>query len=388
MNDATGLVAFKFALAAMLAGTFSLQAAAIDLGVLAVGGTAVGLIVAYAVGRLRDLLRATGNADPFTETTLSVLTPFAAYLPAAALELSGVLAVVAAGLYSGWRDPIRMDVETRRITWSVWMMGLYWLNGFAFVLLGLQLPALTRTVSAQYSPAQMAGFLAVISAATIALRLIGFLPGVYFSFVCTLRGGRNGECPSWRESLVGGWAGMRGAVTLAAALSIPLALPDGTPFPGRDIVIFIAGGIVVVTLLAQGTTIAWLIRRLGLREDDTQREEETLARKAAVDAGLRALRSLDTPANTTEESGALGQVIAEYELRLSELALAGETRASARRRRRAGVRYRLAALEAERRAVDELWAADTITDDVHRPLQQLLDHEEAMLRAQPAPRDD
>lgn len=379
MNDATGLVAFKFALAALLAGTFSLRSMALEFVVLAIGGLLTGLAIAYVVGRLRDLLRHTGNADPFTETTLSLLTPFAVYLAAEAIQVSSVLAVVAAGLYSGWRDPIRMDVETRRTTWSVWTMGLYWLNGLAFLLLGLQLPALTRAVASQFSPGQLVGFVAIISGVTIALRLLGFVPGVSLSFVCVRS---DGGCPSWRENLVGGWAGMRGTVTLAAALSIPLALPDGSPFPGRDIVIFLAGGVVLVTLLVQGTSLEWLIRRLGLREDGMQGREERLARLAAIEAGLQALRSLESEIRGPQEGEALRHVTTEYEQRRAELAVEGETQSAARRRRSAGNRFRLAALAAERAAVDELWRNDTITDDVHRPLQQLLDHEETLLRGQ------
>jgi Na+/H+ antiporter len=377
MNDATGLVAFKFAIAAMVLGTFSVRSVAIEFLVLALGGLLIGFLIAFGVGRLRDVLRHTGNAEPFTETTISLLTPFASYLAAESVHVSGVLAVVAAGLYSGWRDPIRMDVETRRTTWSVWTMVLYWLNGLAFLLLGLQLPTLTRAVAGQFPPAQLALFVAVLAATTMALRLFGFVPGVSLSFTCTRR---DGGCPSWKENLVGGWAGMRGTVTLAAALSIPLTLDDGRPFPGRDLVIFFAGGIVLATLLVQGTTLEGLIHRLGLREDGMQGREEHLARLAAVEAGLAKLRVMEAPSSSPDELEALRHVAAEYEHRRAELAMEGETRTVASRRLAAGRNFRLAALAAERATVDELWRNDTITDDVHRPLQQLLDYEETLLR--------
>jgi Na+/H+ antiporter len=153
MNDATGLVAFRFAIAALLAGSASVGRMSLEFVLVAGGGLVIGLGIGYGVGRLRDLLRRTGNADPITETTLSLLTPYAAYLAAHTANVSGILGVVAAGLYSGWRDPIRMDVETRQTAWAVWMAFLYWLNGLAFVLLGLQLPGLFVAVTAQYATA-------------------------------------------------------------------------------------------------------------------------------------------------------------------------------------------------------------------------------------------
>jgi CPA1 family monovalent cation:H+ antiporter len=191
---------------------------------------------------------------------------------------------------------------------------------------------------------------------------------------------------TWRGAVVAGWAGMRGTITLAAALSIPLALADGTPFPGRDLVIFLSAGTIVVTLLVQGTTLEWLICRLGVRADETQVREERLARVTAVEAGLNALRGQAGGASTPEATAALGEVMAEYEHRLAELTAEGESRSSSRRRRAAGRAYRLDALRAERAAIDDLWSRNVITDEIHRPLQQLLDHEEAMLAGQPDPK--
>src|SRR5580698_1603905 len=152
MNDATGLVAFKFALGAVVAGTFSLSRALGEFSILSTGGFAVGLAVAYAIGKLRDLLRRLHATESLVETTLSLMTGYAAYLLADALHVSGVLSVVAAGLYSGWRDPVRMDVETRQNAYAVWSLLLFWLNGIAFVLLGLQFPGLLDAVNHQFTP--------------------------------------------------------------------------------------------------------------------------------------------------------------------------------------------------------------------------------------------
>ncbi len=380
MNDATGLVGFKFALAAVVAGSFSIGRIAADFALLSLGGFGTGLAIGYLVGRLRDWVQRLHSEEPFTEITLSLMTPFAAYLAAEHLGVSGVLAVVAAGLYSGWRDPIRMNVETRQTAFAVWRMLLFWLNGIAFVLLGFQAPPLLAAVHGQYGVLQLVGLTAAVSATAMAARMAWVYSGSYLPFLLPSVCARE-KRPARANVLVAGWAGMRGTVTLAAALSIPLALPDGSPFPGRDIVIFLAFGVIAVTLLVQGTTLERLIQRLGLKEDDTRAQEEHLARTAAVEAGLRSLRALETDGAGPEAAAALGHVIAEYEHRLAALAAEGETRVSARQRRRAENGFRSRALQAEREAVNELWRSDRIADEVHRPLQQLLDHEEAMLRA-------
>jgi CPA1 family monovalent cation:H+ antiporter len=385
MNDATGLVAFKFALAALVAGTFSLRAAALDFVLLAAGGLAMGLVVGWLVGRLRDLLIRTHNADPLIELTLSLLTPYAAYLAAEPLGVSGILAVVAAGLYSGWRDPVRMDAETRQTAWIVWSTVLFWLNGLAFVLLGLQFPALFAAVHGSYSILRLTGLVAVVAGAVMVLRMAWVFPAAYLPFVVSRKIRKAEKRPAWQGVFLCGWAGIRGTVTLAAALSIPLLMPDGSLFPYRHIVIFLALGVIGATLLLQGTTTEWIIRWLGLHEDGIRQKEDNLARTAAVGAGLKVLRALESPDDNAAKTAALKHVLAEYEERLAELVAEVEDRRTrARARLAAEKHFRFAALEAERKAVDDLWTRNVITDEVHRPLQQLLDHEESMLHAQSA----
>ncbi len=385
MNDATGLVAFKFAIAAVVTGTFSARAATMDFVVLALGGGITGLSISYVIGRARDLLRRLHGTDVFTEVTLSLLTPYASYLVAEGLGLSSILAVVMAGLYAGWRDPVRMDVETRQTALAVWSVVLFWLNGLAFILLGLQFPALLAAITTLYTPAQILIAVGAISATAIVARLVWVFPGAYLPFLLSKKLRLSEPRPPWRNVTVVGWAGMRGTITLAAALSIPRLLTDGRPFPARDIVIFLAFGVIAVTLLLQGTTLETLICRLGLRDDNTAAQEDRLARIAAIEAGLASLRAAKVARDTDspEEIAALSLVVAEYEHRLAELTAKGETRASAHLRRTTARRHRLQALHAERTALEDLWRRNVITDAVHHPLQKLLDHEETMLVAQP-----
>jgi monovalent cation/hydrogen antiporter len=388
LNDATGLVAFKFALAALAVGTFSAGSMVAQFSILSIGGFAVGLASGYGIGILRDLLRKLHASDTLIETTLSLMTPYAAYLLAERLNVSGVLAVVAAGLYSGWRDPVRMDAEARQTAYSVWSLVIFWLNGIAFALLGLQFPAVFGAVRHEFSIPFLLGMTAAVAGTAMVARLIWVFPATYLPFLLPIV--RNNEKPAKpRAVLVVGWAGMRGTVTLAAALSIPFLLPDGSAFPGRDIVIFLAFGVIVTTLAVQGTTLEPLIRWLGIHEDENRPKEERLARMTAVEAGLSSLRGLEPSASSPDQMAALGLVVGEYEQRLAALTAEGESKKSARRRRQSGHHYRLTALKAERHALDNLWRSGVIIDDVHRPLQQLLDHEESLLvGSAPAPEQE
>lgn len=378
MNDATGLVAFKFALAAAIAGTFSFGQMMGEFSYVAVIGFGIGLGIGWGIGRIRDLLRKLRGSDAMIETTLSLMTPYASYLLAERCNASGILAVVAAGLYSGWRDPVRMDVEARQAAYGVWSLLIFWLNGIAFVLLGLQFPSILASVRHEFTLLHLLGLTGAVAGTAMLARLVWIFPAGYAPFLIpAVR--RSESMPTPRGLFVVGWAGMRGTVTLAAALSIPFVVSVGVPVPGRDIVIFLAFGVIVTTLAVQGTTLEWVIRRLGIHEDEDRPKEERLARMAAVEAGLAALRDLEEPASSPDQLAALGAVIGEYEQRLSFLTAEGESQKSARRRRHAGHRYRMAALKAERRAIDELWQSGAIIDDVHHPLQDLLDHEESLL---------
>lgn len=384
MNDATGLVAFKFALAAAAVGTFSLRDATLGFLWLAIGGLGIGLTASWLIGKLRDVLQRVHGADAMLETTISLLTPYAVYFAANAIGVSNILAVVAAGLYAGWRDPLRMDPVTRQTTWNVWSIVLFWLNGLAFVLLGLQLPGIFNSLNETYSHVQLLGFTGAVAGTAILVRVLWMYPGGYVPFLVFGRALRGEPRPSWKWLAVTGWAGMRGTITLAAALSIPAVMGDGSPFPGRDIVVFLSTGVIIVTLLLQGTTLEMLINKLRVMPDDTQIQEDRLARITAVEAGLKHLRAAAEVSTDTTESAALGEIIGEYEQRLAELTADGETREHAHRRRLSARRHRLAALHAERHAIDSLWREDRITDETHRPLQRLLDHEESLLKGQDA----
>ncbi len=288
VNDATGLVAFKFALAAIAAGSFELGSAVVDFVRVAGGGLALGLAVGWLSSQIRRRLETFGDSDANLEVTLSLLTPFAAYLPADLLGLSGVMAAAAAGLYNGWTDPIHMSAQTRTTAWGAWSIALFLLNGLVFLLLGLELPRIADELAGEWWTALVL-YALIVSALVIVLRILWVFPGAYLPRWLFPSIRRREPDPGWRAIFIVSWSGLRGAVTLAAALSIPLALPGGEPFPGRAYVIFLAASVIVATLLVQGLSLPWLICRLGVQADGRLVEEEQSARLEILRAGLERL---------------------------------------------------------------------------------------------------
>lgn len=373
INDASGLVAFKFAVAALATGAFSLADASAELVLVAGGGSAIGLAVAWLSGALRGQLRARNADDPLVQTILSALTPFAAYLAADHAGVSGILAVVVAGLANGWTDFRRLDAASRRHAWEVWAMLLYAFNGVVFVLLGLSLVHAGRG----FSPTQWRDYTLValaLWAALTVLRLAWVYPAAVLPHWLSRRIRAREGPRDLRHVFVVGWAGLRGSVTMAAALSMPLALADGTPTPGRDVVVFLAAATIVLTLLLNGLTLPPLVRALGLAADRTARLDHRAAEIAIAQAGSLALeRALERLG--PDEAPAARRLLAAYRRRHDEhTANAGRGEALARARD-AEHRLALVALAAER---DELYAlldAGTINDETLRALEARIDLE-------------
>ena len=271
INDASGLVAFKFAVAAVATGAFSLGSASVELAWVALGGLAAGLLCGWAIGALRVGLKRVCVDDPTIQTVLSLLSPFAAYLAAEHVGVSGILAVVAAGLYGGWHDARTLSPATRQHAWEVWAMLLFVFNGLVFVLLGVTLPPAIEALARTESPARLAGYAIALWIIVTIVRVAWVYPGTYLP-VLLFRRIREREAPrSPRAVFLVGWSGLRGSVTMAAALSIPLVTAAGTPFPGRDLVIFLAATTILLTLVVNGLTLPLLIRRLGVRGDGRAR---------------------------------------------------------------------------------------------------------------------
>jgi CPA1 family monovalent cation:H+ antiporter len=379
VNDATALVAYRAAVAALATGVFSLWETGLRFVVVAVGGVLVGLFVAWLIGMIRERLQ-----DPPVEITISLLTPFAAYLPAEELGLSGVLSVVAAGLYLGQRATRLMNAQTRVSGLAVWEFAIFVLTGLVFILIGLQLPLVLAALAERSLPLLLEQA-AVVSLAAVAVRLAWVFVAEYAPLAPSTSGRDPDARPSWREALVVGWAGMRGVVSLAAALALPVLLPDGQPFPERDLIIFLTFGVILVTLVGQGLTLPWLLRRLGIGGDGTEEREELLARARAVEAALTRIDAL--AAEWPTHLPLIETLRSQYAHRLSHLAepLSGDGAAApdpdAEQEMLEHRKIRRAVIDAERAAVQQLVERGAVHEAVQRRIERDLDLEELRMEA-------
>jgi CPA1 family monovalent cation:H+ antiporter len=378
INDASGLVAFKFATAVVVTGVLSWGNAVADFVLLSGGGFLLGLAVAWLAGQLRKQLVLLSAHDPTIQTIISLLTPYAAYFAAERLGLGGILAVVAAGLYSGVIDARNTDAPTRRHAWEVWTMVLYAFNGLVFILLGVQLHDVLNAVP-EGRGLGLALLAIVVSLAVIVLRLVWVFP-VAFLPQLLIPGLRKREgVYSPRNVFIVGWAGIRGALTLAAALSIPITTATGAGFPGRELIIIVAASVIVITLCVYGLTLPLFIRWLGVRGDNAAEREERAARLAAAKAAAAAIREELPRLTETAELAYARALIDEYERRIEHHSAEADQRKSVEAKRDAERRLRLAALQAERAELLQLHDTDVINDEVLRLIQEELDHVESLL---------
>jgi Na+/H+ antiporter len=375
VNDATALVALRLAISAAAATTaLSLGNAAVNFVVVTIGGVAIGLAIGWALVQVERRL-----SDPPVQVLVSLLGPFAAWIAAELVTVSGVLAVVTAGLVLGRAAPAVMSSDTRILGSGVWQMVVFTLNGLVFILIGLQLPTILDAVSAEREPAHLALLAAAISVTVIAVRLAWVFPATYLPRL--LWPGLRQRDPSPPEPvvLILGWAGMRGVVSLAAALAIPPLTDAGTPFPGRDLILFLTFAVVVTTLVGQGLTLPLLIRHLGVGDDGSAAHEELHAREASVAAALERLDGLagEWPGHLE----LIDQLRSRHEHAAEHLEHdheAGEAVMDQEMIDHAAIRQ--AVIDAQRLAIIDLRDRGVIGDEALRSVERELDFEE--LRAE------
>jgi len=378
INDASGLVAFKFAVAAVATGAFSLADAAGQVLLLAAGGFAVGFAVAWVIGGARVRLRRARVEDPTVQTILSLLTPYAAYFLAERLQVSGILAVVAAGLYAGWHDARHLSLATRRHAWEVWTMLLYVFNGLVFLLLGVELPSVLARIAG--TPWQELALYAIaLWAALNVVRLVWIFPLANLRPFLFRKVREREGFANPRGVFIVGWAGLRGSVTMAAALSIPLAESGGAPFPGRDLLIFLAGSSIVLTLVVNGLTLPVFIRYLGVHGDGSAEREERAARIALAQAGSAAVRESLAHLSRVEEVALGRRVVDNYERLLHRLSANAARRAELDALAESERRLMLSALRAERAELLEMRDAGVINDQTMRAIESEIDDAESSL---------
>jgi monovalent cation/hydrogen antiporter len=378
-NDATALVLYRFAVAAVSLGVFSAPQAAGAFVAIVVGEIAWGIGVGWLMLRLRRWV-----GDPRIEITLSVLTPFLAYWPPQAIGGSGVLATVTAGLYISWNGLRLISAATRLQGIFFWDFLNYLIEGMVFLITGLQARSVISSIRG-HSLGELAGSAALVSAVVIVARFVWLYPATYLPrwLVPAIR--RNDPAPPWQWPFALASAGVRGIVSLAAALAIPLVTADGQAFPERDLILFLTFAVILVTLVGQGLLLPWVIRALGLanagrREMRAARVEERRARRKAAQAAIERFDQLARERSLSEDI--VAPLRAAERARLAHVDMKGDGADPA-----AGVvdvhdEIALELIVAERDVINDLYRDGGLNDEARRRIERELDLREAHLASQ------
>ena len=372
VNDATALVLYRAAVVAVVAGTFSLGDASLRLLVNVAGGVAVGLAVGWMVALVRIRL----DNIP-AEIAISILTGYLAYIPANALHVSGVLAAVTVGVYLGWRAPELSTPAMRMQGNAVWETLVFLVNALLFTLVGLQLRPILDALSG--SAGRLVRDAVLVTATVVVVRLVWIFPFSYGPRWLFRRVRERYPYPPWQEPAALGWMGMRGGVSLAAALALPLTTHGGAPFPHRALIVYLAFCVILGTLVVQGLTLPGVIRLLRLEEDRTAAKEETKARVLAAEAALARLEELVDEEWVREDTAE--RLRGLYGFRRTRFAARFDSEDDGEIERRSTdyQRLRRELLEAERAAVVELRRVGRINDEVMYRVFRDLDLEDTRL---------
>ena len=269
INDASSLTVFRVALATILTGHFTFAVAGMDFVLVAVVGMLIGLVIANVFYVVHRFLPTTPSVD----TALTLIAPYIMYISAEHFHYSGVMAVVSGGLFLSFRSHEIFNYNSRIQTYSFWQTLTFLLNGLVFILIGLQLPAIVKGLG-QYKMMDAIMYAVVISLITIVIRILWVFPGAYLPRVLSKKIRTTEKKPSLQSVFIVGWSGMRGVVSLASALSIPLTFDSGQVFPHRNLILFITFVVILFTLILQGLSLPFFIRAFKLKDDDERIEEQ------------------------------------------------------------------------------------------------------------------
>lgn len=309
VNDATGLIAYRYGIAAAATGTFIFWLASLNFIYVAVGGIVIGLLM----GQVFKWIHKITPDNAINDTTLTFIAPYAAYLVAENehIHASGVLSVVSCGLFLSWNSSEIFSHQSRLNAVSVWNTVIFILNGLIFILIGLQLPVILNHIK-DHSTLTLVAYGFVISGATIVLRLIWVFPGAYLPRWLSKKIRTREPSPDIRHVTIVAWSGMRGVVSLAAALALPLMVSENTPFPNRDMILFLTFSVIFATLVIQGLSLPYLIKWLRIKPNEDELHEENQVRLHIVG---KVIEHIEENYSIGLSDEVLNQIKTKYELR-------------------------------------------------------------------------
>lgn len=369
VNDASGLVLYKFAVVAVVTGAFDWHGKGLEF--IWVGGAGVAIGMLFGRGYV-EIQRRLGDA--LVEVLLALTLPYSAYLVAEHFDVSGVLAVVAAGLVRARYMAEVSSPETRLLGRSVWNVIVFLVNSLIFIMIGLELPGVLEGLTQYVSSTRLAMYAIAILLTAVAVRMFWVFPLAYVSRPLLRLFGRRDPAPPWQETLISGWCGMRGIVSMAAALALPHHLDSGAAFPERHLLIFLTFATILGTLVLQGLTLAPLIRLLNIKQDSGPEEEARRARVQMLHAGLAEINRRAAAGDLPE--GALEPLRGLYTSRLTQLEGNHDSPGGGLLGLNA---LRTAVLQAERRQLIKMWREGTIAEEARWGLERDLDLEESRL---------
>jgi CPA1 family monovalent cation:H+ antiporter len=373
-NDATALILYRFALIAITTGAFSLPKASGAFLAIIIGEALFGVAVGWLSLRARHYAR-----DPQVEITLSLITPYLAYWVPEHLGGSGVLATVACGLYVSWNGPLWISSATRLQGIFFWNLVIYLIEGLLFLLTGFEMRILYEK-SKEFPLNQILLATALVAGIVIVARFIWVYPATYLPRMLSRSLRRRDPSPPWQWVFILSFAGIRGAVSLAAALALPFALANGEPFPNRDLILFISFGVIFVTLVGLGLSLPMVIRWLGVAdagqsEHIAEHQSEIEARRKALEAALRSLDAIIEQRNLSDE--VVNLLRARHEIRASQLPASLDP--ATHDVSAAGTALTRELIAAERKFIHGMLREGKITDETRRRIERDLDLEEASL---------
>ena len=375
VNDASGLIAYKYALTAILTGNFILWEAGLNFIWVVIAGIAIGLIIGF----LMYLVHKNFISDPIIEVTLTILTPFASYLIAEHFNVSGVLAVVCTGLYLSFRSGEIFTNESRIMAYSVWNVITFILNGLIFILIGLQLRNVIAGIQ-DYSRSELIWYGFVVSAVVILVRFIWIIPSALSPAMMKRI---NNKIPFDKRNLVVfGWAGMRGVVSMAAALALPMTLKNGAVFPHRNLIVFITFCVILVTLVFLGFTLPWIIRKLKIDPYSIAAEEYEVRTKVVSNTITHIEENL-----SLLNDELLNNIKTKYEIKFNRLQKTdlpegyfGDKTATVANIFNEYSKLQIDLIAVERKSLNQLHRTGVANEEIIRKIERELDLEETRLK--------